>query len=142
MIAEFDFTALATVNATLNFVAFLLILAGVIAIKGGREEAHKTLMLTATGVSALFLVSYVTYHLTGEPRKFLHEGAFLRGFYFTVLVTHVVLAAVQVPLIVMTILHGLRDRREKHRRLAKITTPIWLYVSATGVLIYFMLYVL
>lgn len=136
---SFDFRILADVNATLNAIAFALIVAGLIAIKRRREALHEKLMLAAAVVSALFLVSYVTYHLNGEPVRFEHEGA-IRVVYLTILATHIVLAVVQVPLILLTIIAGLQDRRARHRRLARITAPIWLYVSLTGVVVYLMLY--
>ncbi|MDA1222675.1 MAG: DUF420 domain-containing protein [Planctomycetota bacterium] len=139
MLAAFDLHNLADVNAALNALAFVLIVAGLTAIHRGHETLHKRLMLAATGVSALFLVSYLTYHLTCESVKFTGEG-WIRPVYFVVLISHIVLAAVQVPLILMTVWTGLRDGRPKHRRLAKITAPIWLYVSVTGVVVYWMLY--
>ena len=134
-----DYSFLADVNATLNSIAFVLIVSGLWAIKQGRESLHKKLMLSAAGVSALFLVSYVTYHAICGSVQFEGEGA-LRWIYFFILITHVILAVVQVPLIVMTIRYGLKDRRDRHRRLAKITAPIWVYVSVTGVVVYVMLY--
>lgn len=139
MLAAFDIRILADVNATLNALAFVLIVAGLVAIKRGNERLHKRLMLAATCVSAVFLASYLTYHASAEPVKFGHEGA-IRTVYFAILISHVVLAAVQVPLILMTIHAGLKDRRARHRKLAKITAPIWLYVSVTGVVVYLMLY--
>lgn len=139
MLAEFDFRILADVNASLNATALVLILAGLYAIKKGKEAVHKKLMLTATGVSALFLISYVTYHLNGEQVKFGHEGA-IRYVYFFILFTHIVLAAVIAPLVITTVILGLKDKREKHRKFAKVTAPIWIYVSTTGVIVYVMLY--
>lgn len=126
-------------NATLNACAFVLIVAGLIAIKRRRERLHIKLMLSATAVSAAFLASYLTYHLSAPPVKFTHQG-WLRAVYFPLLISHIVLAAVQVPLILLTIWSGLKDRRARHRRLARITAPIWLYVSVTGVIVYLMLY--
>ncbi|MEY2982167.1 MAG: hypothetical protein RL562_2394 [Planctomycetota bacterium] len=139
MLAALDLRNLADLNAMLNGAAFVLIVAGLVAIHRGNESLHKKLMLAATGVSALFLASYLTYHLTCESVKFTGEG-WIRPVYFVVLISHIVLAAVQVPLIVLTVWTGLRDGRPKHRRLAKITAPIWLYVSVTGVVVYWMLY--
>ena len=139
MFADFDFRILADVNAMLNGLAFVLIVAGLVAIKTRRERLHKILMLSATGVSALFLVSYLTYHANAEPVVFQGTGAISR-IYYAILISHIVLAAVQVPLILMTVWSGLKDRRARHRRLAKVTTPIWLYVSLTGVVVYLMLY--
>ena len=139
MFAAIDFRFLADVDATLNGIAFLLICAGLVAIKRGNVELHKKLMLSAVACSALFLVCYLTYHATCEPVKFAGEGA-IKTVYFVLLITHVVLAAVQVPLILRTVYLGLKDRREQHKKWAKVTTPIWLYVSITGVVIYYMLY--
>lgn len=130
---------LADLNAALNATAFVLIGFGLAAIKRGRERAHKVLMLTAVGVSALFLTSYLIYHWQVGSVKFQGEGP-IRWVYLAILVSHVVLAAVQVPLIAMTVVYGLKDQRAKHRRLAVITAPIWLYVSFTGVVVYVMLY--
>jgi putative membrane protein len=139
MLAAIDFRVLADVDAILNGIAFVLICAGLVAIKRGNVELHKKLMLSALGCSALFLVCYLTYHATCESVKYQGEGA-IRKFYFVLLITHVVLAAVQVPLILRTAWLGLKDRREAHKKWAKVTTPIWLYVSITGVVIYWMLY--
>lgn len=139
MLAEFDFRILATVDAALNGLAFVLICAGLWAIKAKRVELHKRLMLAAVAVSGVFLACYLTYHLNAEPVRYTGSG-WSRTFYFTLLISHVVLAAVQVPLILRTVWLGLKDRRAQHRRWAVITTPIWLYVSLTGVVIYFMLY--
>lgn len=139
MLAELDLRFLADVDATLNAIAFLLICAGLVAIKRGNVELHKKLMLSAVGVSALFLVCYLVYHATCPPVKFTRTG-WIEPVYFVLLISHIVLAAVQVPLILRTVWLGLKDRREQHRRWAKVTTPIWLYVSITGVVVYFLLY--
>ena len=139
MFATFDFRVLADVNATLNLLATILIVSGLVAIKRHNERAHKVLMLSAASMSALFLISYVVYHLNGEPVSFAGEGV-ARVVYLVILATHVVLAIVQVPLILLTIWRGLRDDRARHRRLARITAPIWLYVSVTGVIVYLLLY--
>ena len=96
-------------------------------------------MLAATAVSAAFLACYLTYHFNAEPVKFGGEGA-IRTIYYVILISHIFLAVVQVPLILGTIWHGVKDNRAKHRKWAKITAPIWLYVSITGVVIYVMLY--
>ncbi len=139
MIAAFDFRVLADLNACLNGLALVLIISGLLAIRARHESLHRGLMLSAAGVSALFLVSYVIYHLNGDPVRFEGAGA-VRYVYLTILVTHVVLAVVQTPLIILTIVRGLKDQRDRHRRLARWTAPIWLYVSFTGVLVYVMLY--
>jgi putative membrane protein len=139
MLAEFDFRILADVDAVLNGLAFVLICAGLVAIKRGKVELHKKLMLSAVGVSAAFLICYLTYHYTVGSVTFAGEGA-IRTVYLVLLVSHIVLAVVQVPLILRTVYLGLMDRREQHKRWAKVTTPIWLYVSITGVIVYGMLY--
>ena len=139
MLAQFDFRVLAHLDAALNALATVLIVSGLIAIKAGSLWLHKQLMLAAATVSALFLVSYVTYHLNGQQVKFQGEG-WIRPLYYTLLISHVVLAVVQVPLILRTIWLGLKDRRVPHRKWAKVTWPIWLYVSVTGVVVYLMLY--
>jgi putative membrane protein len=134
-----DFRFLVDVNATLNATAFVLTVAGLVAIKRGKESTHKRLMLSSATVSALFLASYLTYHVTCEPVRFTGEGG-IRVVYFGILISHVILAAVLAPLLVTTVILGIRDRRKTHRRFARITAPIWIYVSITGVLVYFMLY--
>jgi uncharacterized membrane protein YozB (DUF420 family) len=135
----FDFRVLAHVDAVLNACATVLIVAGLIAIKRGAVALHRRLMLAAAAVSAMFLCCYVVYHLNTEPVRFRGEGWMLTG-YRVLLVSHVVLAAVQVPLILRTIWLGLKDRREQHKRWARVTAPIWLYVSVTGVVVYGLLY--
>ena len=112
-------------DATLNGIAFVLICAGLVAIKRGNVELHKKLMLGAVGVSALFLLCYVVYHLNAPPVKFRGEG-WIRPVYFTLLISHIVLAAVQVPLILRTVWLGLKVRRATHKTWATVTTPIWL----------------
>lgn len=128
------------VIAVTNALAAIFLAAGRILIKRGRELAHRQAMLLAFGTSCVFLVAYVTYHLTGEPRFFpTTEATGLRMFYLVLLGTHVVLAATVPVLAIWTLRLGLQNRREAHRRLAKWTWPIWMYVSVTGVLVYAML---
>lgn len=131
---------LPAVNAGLNGAAAVLLIFGWAAIRAGRRDAHKRLMLAALGTSALFLASYVTYHLNAQSPKFSGVGG-LRPAYFAMLISHVVLAAAVVPLALVTAVRGLRGRIEAHRRLARWTLPIWLYVSITGVAIYVVMYV-
>lgn len=136
---------LPAVNATLNGLATILLMVGYWFIRKGEKLKHKRTMLTAFGTSILFLVFYLLYHFalqsyTGNAsRKFQGEGL-IRTVYFTILITHVVLAAAVPVLAWVTIRRGLKQQWEAHRRIAKITFPIWLYVSITGVVIYFMLY--
>jgi len=134
-------------HAVLNGTAAVLLVLGWMAIRGwgpfargGRStSAHKRLMLAAVVVSGVFLASYLDYHLTTEPVKFWGSGAW-RLLYLAVLVPHVILAALMVPPIVILLVHALRGRLDRHRRLARWTLPVWLYVSITGVLVYVMLY--
>jgi uncharacterized membrane protein YozB (DUF420 family) len=129
-------------NASLNFTATVLLVAGYVLIRNRRERAHKVVMLTAFVVSILFLISYLAYHvwpIGAGPTKFPGTGA-VRAAYYTMLVSHILLAMVVPVIASITIYLGLRDRRERHRQWARWTLPIWLYVSVTGVLIYVMLY--
>ena len=128
-------------NASLNAIATVLLMAGLVCIKTGKRQAHKRVMLTAFAVSVAFLVSYLTYHFSVEHREFPRTATgIVRAGYFAMLISHVILAATVPVLALVTIYLGLRDRLESHRRIARITFPIWLYVSVTGVAIYFMLY--
>jgi protein SCO1/2/putative membrane protein len=136
---------LPAVNAGLNALATVLLVAGLAMIKGKQVEAHKWTMLAAFGVSIAFLACYLTYHValhqyTGSGSKHYPADAPLRPLYLAILLTHVFLAAAVPVLAVVTIRHGLKQNWTKHRRIAKITFPIWLYVSVTGVVIYWMLY--
>jgi uncharacterized membrane protein YozB (DUF420 family) len=134
---------LATLNAALNALATVLLVAGYVLIRQRRETAHTRVMLAAFTVSILFLTSYLVYHFGvlkgGRGAEFAGHGA-IRLVYFVVLVSHIVLAATVPVLAIWTIALGLLDRRASHRRLARWTFPIWLYVSVTGVVIYGMLY--
>ena len=130
---------LPALNAVLNATAAVLLLAGWRYIRRGRIDEHRRCMLSAFGASVLFLISYLVYHAAAGSRPFDGEGA-IRVVYFVVLVSHVVLAAAIVPLALVTLARGLRRDDERHRRLARWTFPIWMYVSVTGVAIYLMLY--
>lgn len=133
-----DVSALPHVNASLNGLAALLLVVGLVLIKRRNIVAHRRVMLGAFGTSAAFLVSYVIYHWFKDgPKQYAGD---YRGLYLTILLTHIVLAAGIMPMILMTLYRGFTDDRARHRRLAKITLPLWLYVSVTGVVIYFMLY--
>jgi putative membrane protein len=133
---------LATLNAALNGAATLLLLAGFGLIKSRRETAHKWAMLSAFFVSIAFLVSYLAYHVwpVGQQATPFAGTGNVRTVYYAILISHVVLAMTVPVLAVLTIVHGLRDNRPRHVRLARWTFPIWLYVSVTGVVIYWMLY--
>jgi uncharacterized membrane protein YozB (DUF420 family) len=130
---------LPALNACLNATAAILLVIGWSLIKRGRREAHRKVMLAAFGCSTLFLVSYLTYHFQVGSVRFQGQGP-IRTAYFTILLTHTVLAVVIVPLVLITLNHGLRERFDRHRRIARWTMPLWLYVSVTGVVIYWMLY--
>jgi uncharacterized membrane protein YozB (DUF420 family) len=130
---------LPAVNASLNAVAAVLLVCGYLMIRRGRIEAHRRFMLSACATSALFLVSYVIYHANVGSRPFPGQGP-IRVVYFTILVTHVILAAAILPLALITVTHALRQRFERHVPIARWTLPIWLYVSVTGVVVYWMLY--
>ena len=130
---------LARVNAGLNFSSFVLLLAGFVQIKRKRTKEHERYMKLAFLTSALFLVSYLTrFALTGSHR-FAGAGV-LRTVYFAVLFSHMVLAVVVVPLVLRSLFLARRKRFAEHRKIAKVTYPVWLYVSVTGVLVYVMLY--
>ena len=130
---------LPTLNAILNGSSAVLLIAGHSAIKRGDRRMHKNFMIGAFSVSILFLISYLTYHYLHGSTKFTGEG-WTRIVYFTILVSHTILATAIVPLVVITLRRGLRDHIEKHVKIARWTYPIWLYVSVTGVIIYLMLY--
>jgi uncharacterized membrane protein YozB (DUF420 family) len=130
---------LPAVNAFLNATSAGFLTAGFLLIRRGRVAAHRACMLSAFGVSALFLVSYVVYHATAGSVPFRGQGL-IRPVYFTLLISHIVLAAAIVPLALVTVHRAWSARFDRHRRIARWTLPIWLYVSVTGVVIYFMLY--
>lgn len=133
---------LATVNALLNGLATALLVLGFLLIKARRENAHRNVMLAAFGVSVIFLICYLAYHVWPVGAKatpFSGAGA-VRAVYYAVLISHILLAAAVPVLALRTIYLGLKNRRTAHLRWAKWTFPIWLYVSVTGVVIYLMLY--
>ena len=130
---------LPTLNASLNTLAAVLLLVGFWMIRTRRVEAHRRCMLAAFGCSVLFLISYLTYHFQVGSVKYQGVGM-LRTVYFTILLTHTVLAAAVPFLAIITLVRALRERWDRHRAIARWTLPIWLYVSVTGVVIYWMLY--
>jgi uncharacterized membrane protein YozB (DUF420 family) len=130
---------LPAVNATLNGVAAVLLIAGYLLIRAKRIQLHRRVMLAAFVTSSLFLVSYLTYHAQVGSVRFTRQGL-VRPLYFTILITHVTLAAATLPLAILTLTRGLKGRYPKHRAIARWTLPIWLYVSVTGVLVYVLLY--
>jgi uncharacterized membrane protein YozB (DUF420 family) len=130
---------LPAVNATLNAVSAIFLTTGYVMIRRGRITLHKRCMLAALTSSTLFLTSYVIYHLNTGSRPFPGEGL-ARTVYFTILISHVLLAVTIVPLALITASRGLKAQYERHVRIARWTLPLWLYVSVTGVVIYLMLY--
>ena len=132
-------TDLPAVNATLNAISTILLITGWLFIRRGERQKHKACMIAALVTSALFLTSYVIYHAQVGSVPFTRTG-WIRTLYFAVLIPHVILAAAVVPPILITASRGLSAKYDKHRRIARWTLPVWLYVSVTGVIVYLMLY--
>jgi uncharacterized membrane protein YozB (DUF420 family) len=130
---------LPAVNASLNALSGVLLLCGYTMIRLRRIELHRRCMIAAFAASSLFLICYVVYHAQVGSVRFPRQG-FVRPLYFTILITHVTLAATVPPLAIVTLSRGLKARYPQHRRIARWTFPIWLYVSVTGVLVYVLLY--
>ena len=126
-------------NACFNTASAILLSAGYIFIKRGNQIAHRNCMISALVTSTLFLISYLTYHAFAGRTVFAHP-AWFRPIYLGILLTHTVLAAVIVPLVLITVTFAFRGRFERHKRIARWTWPIWMYVSVTGVVIYLLLY--
>jgi putative membrane protein len=129
------------VNASLNFLSTLLLICGWRAIRKKNIQHHKKLMISAFCTSAIFLASYLYYHFTQGHFKFTGEGL-TRTIYFIILVPHILLAMIMVPMILITFLYAFRGQFVSHRKIARFTLPIWLYVSFTGVLLYVYIYIL
>ena len=127
------------VNATLNAISAVLLVTGFIFIRRHNIKAHKLCMVSAFAASTLFLVSYLTYHYESGIKRYAGQGA-SRTVYLSILFTHTVLAVVIVPLALMTLSRALRGAFDRHRSIARRTLPLWLYVSVTGVVVYWMLY--
>lgn len=132
-------TDLPAVNACLNAASALLLIVGYINIRRGRQETHRRFMVGAVVASTLFLISYLTYHYLHGSTRFTGDG-WERTLYFFILITHTTLASVIVPLVIVTLRRALSGRFDRHKRIARWTFPVWLYVSVTGVLVYWMLY--
>jgi len=130
---------LPTVNAALNATSAALLLAGWWLVRRGHRRAHRAAMLAALATSSAFLVSYVVYHVEVGSVRFTGEGA-VRAVYFAILISHTVLAAAVLPLVLVTVTRALRGRFERHRAVARYTLPLWLWVSVSGVVVYWMLY--
>ena len=134
-----EFSTLPAVNASLNATSAFLLTLGFVFIRQRAITAHTMCMLAACGTSTLFLISYITYHIHHGATHFPGEG-FIRIIYFAILISHTILAVVIVPLAIITLYRGLRGQFVKHVAIARLTLPIWLYVSVTGVVVYWMLY--
>jgi putative membrane protein len=130
---------LPAVNASLNALSGILLLAGYVLIRARRIAQHRAVMIAAFITSSIFLVCYLVYHAQVGSVRFTREGI-VRPIYFTILITHITLAAAVPPLAIITLWRGLSGRFDKHRRIARWTWPIWMYVSVTGVLVYVLLY--
>ena len=134
-----DYAALPAVNASLNALSGILLTIGYVFIKRRRIEAHRNTMLLAFASSTLFLISYVVYHAHAGSRPFPGAGP-IRMLYFAILISHILLAMAILPMAIVTLRRGLAGDYNRHRRIAKRTFPLWMYVSVTGVIVYWMLY--
>jgi len=134
-----DYSTLPAVNATLNATSGIFLLTGYVLIKKRQINAHRNAMLAAFASSTLFLTSYLVYHYHAGSRPFPGVGA-IRLVYFAILISHVLLAIAILPLAISTLTKGLRGQYDRHKRVAKWTFPLWMYVSVTGVVVYVMLY--
>lgn len=135
----FDYNVFPALNASLNGASAVLLASGRMLIRRQKVRLHRACMIAAVAASTLFLFSYLYYHAHVGSVRFPGQG-WVRPLYFTILISHTLLAATVVPLVVLTLSYGLRERFDRHRRIARWTFPIWLYVSVTGVVVYVMLY--
>ncbi|HEX7281513.1 MAG TPA: DUF420 domain-containing protein [Vicinamibacterales bacterium] len=133
------YSDLPAVNATLNGISFVFLLSGYLFIRRNRRDAHRKCMIGALVMSALFLTSYVIYHLNVGSVPFRRTG-WIRTVYFAILIPHVILAAAIVPMVLITVWRAWSKQFDKHRRIARWTLPLWMFVSITGVIVYVMLY--
>lgn len=131
-------TFLPPIYATVNGITAIVLVAAVMAIKNGNKKRHELLMKLAIGCSVAFLVMYVAYHMTAESTKYGGEGV-LKYVYFFILITHIFLSIAIIPLVLITYVRALASKFDKHKKIAKITFPIWLYVAVTGVIVYLMI---
>ena len=125
-------------NASVNSITAILLVLARVAILKGNEGSHRNLMLTAFGFSGVFLISYLIYHSSAEPTSYGGEGL-IKGLYYILLISHIILAALVLPLILFAIYFGLTEKRKQHKKIVKWTFPIWLYVAISGVLVYLLL---
>ncbi len=126
------------IYATINGITALILISGVLAIKNGKRKLHQSLMTSAIVLSLLFLVMYIAYHMTADSTKFGGEGL-IKYVYFFILITHICLSIAIIPLVMITYVRTLSEQFDRHKKIAKITFPIWLYVAVTGVIVYLMI---
>jgi putative membrane protein len=126
------------IYATINGLTAVILIAAIVAIKNGNRKLHENLMKVAIGCSVAFLGMYVAYHMTSDSTKFGGEGIVKYVYYF-ILITHILLSIIIIPLVLITYVKALAQRFDKHKKIAKITFPIWLYVAVTGVIVYLMI---
>ena len=126
------------IYATINGITAIVLIAGVLAIKNGKRKLHERLMTTAIALSLAFLVMYVAYHMTTDSTRFRGEGP-IKMVYFFILISHILLSIAVIPLVLITYVRALAERFDRHKKIAKITFPIWLYVAVTGVIVYLMI---
>jgi putative membrane protein len=138
ILGDFNYNLLPLLNAIFNGSTFIILLLAFWAIRVKNIALHKRLMQTAIFISLLFLLSYITYHAATESTKYGGEGL-LKNLYFLILFSHIILAAAIVPLVLVTYVRALSERFDKHRKIARITLPLWLYVTFTGVVVYLMI---
>lgn len=137
-ITGFDVHILPLINAWINGATFFTLIAAFIAIKNNKRVSHQRLMTVALVLSVFFLIIYVFYHAVAESTKFEGEGI-IKTVYYSVLLSHIFLAAVIAPLVLVTYVRALSEKFDKHRKIARITLPIWLYVSVSGVIVYLLI---
>jgi len=126
------------IYAAINGITAVVLVAGVLAIKNGKRKLHEQLMTTAIALSLSFLVMYVAYHMTSDSAKFGGEGV-VRYVYFFILISHIILSIAVIPLVLISYVRALANKFDRHKKIAKITFPIWLYVAVTGVIVYLMI---
>ena len=134
----YNLSFLPPVYATINGLTAVLLVAAVVAIKNGNRQLHQRLMTACIFLSAMFLIMYVAYHMTSDSTKYGGEG-WMKGVYFFILISHILLSVIIIPLVLFTYVRALAEKFDKHKKLARITFPIWLYVAVTGVIVYLMI---
>ena len=137
-IEGYDFSFLPPIYASINGLTAVILISAIVAIKNGNRRLHERLMKVCLGLSAMFLIMYVVYHMTSESTSYGGLGA-IRYVYFFILISHILLSIGVIPLVLVTFVRALAQRFDKHKKLARWTFPIWLYVAVTGVVVYLMI---